>query len=107
MVIFFMYNIVIFISKSGGRNEWSKYCSKNGRRKMFQVYLALEMMERAIRMDWEAPYDESTKPNWMRKKTYIPCNCNKFFFCKEGMTNGIFSKQRSVPSPTKKRKRIR
>ena len=63
-----MYNIVIFISKSGLRNEWSKYCSKNGGRKMFQVDLALELMERGIWMDWEAPYDESTQPNWMRKK---------------------------------------
>ena len=69
-VIFSVYNIVIFIAKSGLRNEWSKYYIKNGGRKIFQVDLALELMERGIRMDWEAPYDENTKPDWMRKNIH-------------------------------------
>ena len=37
---------------------------------MFQTGLALELMERWIQMDWEAPYDKDTKPNWMMKNIY-------------------------------------
>lgn len=47
-------------------------------------------MEYGIRFDWEDVNDEKTKPDWMRQKPPKPCDCKICFFCKEGITNGIY-----------------
>jgi hypothetical protein len=55
----------------------------------FQMDLTLEILEYAIKLDWENIEDEKTKPQWMRKMNRIPCSCGKCFFCKNGLTHGI------------------
>jgi hypothetical protein len=55
-------------------------------------------------MDWNAPYDETAKPRWMRQHEYVACNCNACFFYKEGKTTGIQSRPRTG-TPSKKRKK--
>ena len=45
------YDIFIFIAGCGIQNEWSKYKSKNGGKKMFQIDLALALMEHGIKTD--------------------------------------------------------
>ena len=34
------------------------------------------------------------RPNWIRQHDFIPCNCNKCFFCLKGLTTGISHKRK-------------
>ena len=73
-----------------GKNEYS---SKNGGRKIFQIDMAIQLIDFGIRQDWVEPFSADTKPPWIRQRPILPCDC-KSFFCKTGMTNGtshIFS----------------
>ena len=39
----------------------------------------------------------------MRKKSFVPCECKTFFFCKMGKTNGIDHKPKSRKEAKRKR----
>ena len=43
-------------------------------------------------MDWGDVNNKDAKPDWMRQKPAKPCECKICFFCKEGITNGIYHK---------------
>ena len=94
---------MVYVAANGLKQEWEKYQDKNGERKQFQIDLGLSLMEHGIRMDWNAPYDETAKPRWMRQHEYVACNCNTCFFCKERKTTGIQSWPRTG-TPSNKRK---
>ena len=102
--IFTCYNVVVYVAASGIKKEWEKYQDKNGGRKKFQIDLGLSLIEHGIRMDWNAPYDETAKPRWMRQHEYVACNSNACFFCKERKTTGIRSRPRTG-TPSKKIKK--
>ena len=53
---------MVYVAANGLKQEWEKYQDKNGERKQFQIDLGLSLMEHGIRMDWNAPYDETAKP---------------------------------------------
>lgn len=87
------YTIIIFLAdEEDGNEEWKRYTSRQDGRYKFQIDLALQLLEYAIKLDWPAPYEESKRPAWVRQKAFIPCNCGVCFFCKNGMTTGIAHK---------------
>ena len=50
----------------------------------------------AIEQEWKdlgGPH-----PNWMHQLPFLPCECQKYFFCSKGLTNGIAQK---MPKKTK------
>ena len=89
-VVHCVYVVVRDIAQMGLRPDWMQYTGKNGGRKAFQHDLGVLLMEFGIRYDWGDINDESKKPSWMRQKPLRPCDCEFCFFCKEGMTNGIY-----------------
>ena len=91
-VIHQLYVIVIYCAKYGiGPDEWEVYLKKNGR-KIFQIDLARECMNYAIRHAW--PDLNGPKPNWMRQAELVPCECKKCFFCLNNLTSGIAHKRK-------------
>lgn len=77
-VIHQLYVVVIYCAKFGiGLDEWEVYLKKNGRKK-FQIDLARDCMNYAIRHAWKDL--NGPKPNWMRQTELIPCECKKCFF---------------------------
>ena len=81
-----------------GYSEWSKYLSKHGGRKRFQIDLGIELMDYGIRLDWNGNLDNlEGKPKWIRQTQFLPCSCGVCFFCQNGYTGGIYH------SPQKKR----
>ena len=83
-VIHACYVIVCECAKSEiGLPEWKKYLSKHNGRHDFQIHLALALMSCAISLDWDGQGD---RPDWMRQKEFVPCNCKKCYFCKNGHT---------------------
>ena len=89
-VVHCVYIVVCHIAEAGLRPDWMEYTCKNGGRKAFQLDLGVLLMEFGIRYDWGDVKDETKKPTWMRQKPLCPCECKFCFFCKEGMTNGIY-----------------
>ena len=75
---------------TGLRDDWKKYLSKEDGRKNFQLDLGVLLMEFGIRYDWDNVMNESERPDWMRQKPLRPCECDFCFFCKQGLTYGIF-----------------
>ena len=67
---------------------WSLYGDKNGERRRFQVDLGIALMNYGIGLDWDGDKD-SQRPSWMRQSEFVPCDCEKCFFCLHGLTNGI------------------
>ena len=61
-----------------------------------QIDLGIAMMNYGIAMEWDGQSD--TRPDWMRQNSFVPCDCEKCFFCLNGLTNGIAhkSKKRKV-----------
>ena len=55
---------------------------------MFQLNLAIDLMQYAITLDWIDVNDETMKPRWMQWVNTILCNCNKCF-CVNEITHGI------------------
>jgi hypothetical protein len=94
-VVHAMYCIVTDIAVKEQREEWLKYKGDAGRY-TFQIDLAMNMIEWGIKYDWPYPWNNNSKPHWIRKTAPIPCNCTRCFFCSTGKTTGIMS----VPSPT-------
>jgi hypothetical protein len=90
-VIHAMYIIVRELSEPGQmkHEEWSHYGNVHNGRFKFQVDLAMALIEAGIRMDWEDVDDDSQRPDWVRQGRFVPCGCNKCFFCKTGKTTGV------------------
>ena len=65
----------------------------------------LSLTEHGIRMDWNAPYDETAKPRWMRQHEYVACKCNACFFFKERKTSGIQSRPHTGTPSKRERKK--
>ena len=45
----------------------------------------MALLNYAISLDWDG---KSARPGWMRQKDFLPCDCNKCYFCKNGHTSG-------------------
>jgi hypothetical protein len=92
-VIFSCYIVVCTVSTTSIlRPKWSKYAARNNGQYNFQVDLGMQLMEKGVRLDWETPYNEASKPKWIRHTSYIPCECKQCFFCLEGKTTGTAHK---------------
>lgn len=89
--------------------EWKQYVSKNGGRRKFQIALGMALMNRGIELDWPDVTDKSKRPPWIRPNP-VPCNCEECFFCKNGLTSGIFHDRASVimssPGGSRKKRKI-
>ncbi len=59
-----------------GKNEYS---SKNGGRKIFQIDMAIQLIDFGIQQDWVKPFSADTKPPWIRQRPILPCDCKSFF----------------------------
>ena len=70
---------------------WAKYLNKNSGRHDFQIHLAIQLMIIGITWAWDG---EGERPDWMRQGDWVPCDCNKCFFCLNGHTTGIAHKQK-------------
>jgi hypothetical protein len=90
-----MYRIVVAYDKRPQAEDWKAYKSKNGGRKRFQIDMAVALLDYAIRLEWPSPYEDSTRPKWMRQKSKL---C---FFCKVGLMNGIDHETQYKPLPAK------
>ena len=92
-VVHACFLIAVFLASDTYLPEWKVYKSKHNGRKKFQTHLGIALINKGIELDWEAPYEEETKPKWMPQtfKTgkYQPCDCGICFFCKNGKTNTI------------------
>ena len=75
-----------------------KYANDNNGRHDFQIDLGIAPLNRGIHMDWTG--DE--RPDYMRKDDFIPCDCDKCYFCLNGHTLGIdhAPKKRKAHRPT-------
>ena len=71
---------------------WALYCDKNGGRRRFQIDLGMALMNYGIELDWDGDL-ENRRPRWMRQSEYVPCDCDKCFFCLNGLTTGIRHKK--------------
>jgi hypothetical protein len=88
---------VTFLGEEGiGKPEWKKYKSKNQGCHDFQIDLGIALLNYGIGLEWDEV--SGKRPSYMQKGAFKPCDCNKYFFCLNGITNGI------THQPTKKQK---
>ena len=89
-----LYSVALNIHKQG----WEKYVNKNNGRHDFQIDLGIYLINRGIHMDWTG----EERPDYMRKDAFIPCDCDKCYFCLNGHTSGIAHapKKREAHRPT-------
>ncbi len=93
-VVHVLFVIVCVLAKSNiGPKRWCRFLTKNGGRRKFQIELGLDLLNYAIRQDWEDHTEK--KPLWMRRAPLIPCDCKLCYFCLEKMTNGIHHKPKT------------
>ena len=53
-VIHTCFSVVLYCVGLGiGNPDWSKYMSKNGGRRTFQIHLAIALLNKGISMDWK------------------------------------------------------
>ena len=69
--------------------EWKKYLKRSTGRHDFQIDLGLALINRGIEWDWP---EGKPRPEWMRRRGLVPCECGKCYFCLHEMTNGIAHK---------------
>ena len=87
-----LYVTVIYCAKYDiGPVAWKDYFKKHGR-KRFQIDMARELMNYAISKSWTNL--NGPAPDWMRRATLLPCDCNKCFFCLHSLTTGIDHKRK-------------
>ena len=94
-VVHTLYVVVVYCSALGiGPPHWNRYRNnKNSGRYDFQIDLGIDLLNYGIGLDWTS----DDRPSYMRSGNFIPCNCNKCFFCLHGYTNGIdHSRKRKV-----------
>ena len=87
-VLHAMYCVVKAIANDSN-HPWYKYKNKNTGRFRFQMDLGMALINYGLEKDWPEPHSEKTKPKYVRKQNYIPCGCQKCFFCIKGKTHGI------------------
>ena len=86
-VIHCCYVIVCYLATfEVGDPKWKKYLSKHNGRHDFQIDLGVHLLNYALEMAWDG---ESERPSWMRQSEFVPCDCDKCYFCINGHTNGI------------------
>ena len=59
---------------------------------MFQIDLGIALLNYGIGLDWDGNLN-TRRPRWMRQSDFVPCDCNKCFFCKHSLTTGIAHKK--------------
>jgi hypothetical protein len=64
---------------------------KDGRFK-FQVDLGIALLNYAIGAEWDDL--SKPRPEWMRSRDWVPCDCGACFFCLNGLTNGIMHRKK-------------
>jgi len=64
----------------------SLFAKRNGGRRKFQIQLGLDILSYAISNAWDG---RGERPDWMRQAPFVPCECNKCYFCLNGHTTGI------------------
>jgi hypothetical protein len=92
-VVHAMYCIIKYVAQDKD-HPWHKYNLNNGRFN-FQMDLAHALIAKGIEMDCpnhDDLKDPKKRPGYMRKMDWLPCACNRCFFCKEGLTHGISHK---------------
>jgi hypothetical protein len=57
----------------------------------FQIDLGINLMNYGIGLEWDGKSEN--RPNFMPKGSLVPCDCDKCFFCVNGLTNGITHSQ--------------
>jgi len=96
-VIHAVYVVVCFLIKTDiGQKQWKRNLDHHSGRHDFQIDLALSVMNYGIGLQWDGESDK--RPNFIRQNHFVPCDCNKCFFCLNGITTGI------AHPPTKKAK---
>ena len=87
-VIYALYVVVCFLIKGDvGQKQWKCYLDNHSGHLDFQIDLAISIMNYCIGLQWDG--ESATKPNFMRQAEFVPCNCDKCFFCLNGITTGI------------------
>ena len=83
------YIIVCILPDSGvGKEEWHKYKVDKAGRHMFQIDLGLAIIN----------YAPSQCPDWMQGTTFVPCDCEKCYFCLNGFTNNFIAHEKNGPT---------
>ena len=68
------------------------YCDKHNGRHDFQIDLGIALLNYAISSEWDGE-SEKSQPMWMTKcNRLVPCDCDKWYFCVNGWTNGVCHK---------------
>ena len=82
------------------REGWQKYLKKGGRR-LFQLDLAQVLITKGMELGVrggvrDGPLvvdlrngDRQSRPRWMRRADYVPCNCGTCYFCAQGICHGV------------------
>ena len=87
-VVHAVYVVVCFLAKAGvGKCEWGRYDDKHHGRHDFQIDLGIALMNYGISIEWKDTTE--TRPNFMRQAAFVPCDCDKCFFCLNDITSGI------------------
>ena len=87
-VIHAVYVVVCFLVKGDvGQKQWKRYLDTHSGRHDFQINLALSIMNYGVGLHWDGK--SATRPNFMRQAAFVPCDCDKCFFCLNNITSGI------------------
>lgn len=87
-VIHAVYVVVCFLVKGDvGQKQWKRYLDTHSGRHDFQIDLALSIMNYGVGLHWDGK--SATRPNFMRQAAFVPCDCDKCFFCLNNITSGI------------------
>ena len=104
-VVHTLFIVVVYCQHHGiGKPCWKKYKNKHTGRPDFQIDLGIDLLNYGIGLDW----NEVNRPDYMRAGGFVPCDCNRCFFCINGHTSGIKhagDKRRSVVYKCGKRAR--
>ena len=92
-VVHVVYVIVSFLAKGGvGKKEWRQYDNKN------KIDLGIVLMNYGISTKWKDI--TQTRPNLIRQTAFVPCDCDKCFFCLNKFTNGITHRRKKEEKVT-------
>ena len=90
-IVHTLFVVVVFCAKANvGPEWWALYLKKRGRYR-FQIDLGQALINYALQNEWEDI--DGPRPNWIRQREFIPCDCNNCFFCLKGLTSGIAHKK--------------
>ena len=73
------YVVVVYLNQYNiGPSQWKVYRRKGGP-ETFQIDLGIGLLNYAIAKEWDGKSEK--RPDWMRKVDFVPCDCEKCFFC--------------------------